>query len=381
MRKSIYGNKKNTLFYFNVSTFLFMLLVFIFKKNINHLVTPIMLSFWMLANFIFIILFGFKKNKNSNLKLKIIQTFLIFSVIYLITIYLIGFKTGFIKNSFSLDNLSTFLYFIPTIILEELMRFSLLNKNPNLKKQIIFTFILFLIYDIFIKSNFILGAALNYNILALILTSIVKNLLLTFASLKYGYYPCYIYRIVLDIFPGYIFFYPNIGVYLNVIFITIFSSLLYYAIAKPYRKREMETANTYKKSKVFYLEGIMISFVIILIALVSNTFKYSLSSIASDSMYPSLQKGDAILLKKLNNEEKEKLKVGDIVAFVEENVTITHRIIAIEHKETTYYITKGDNNNAKDVTKKTKDDIIGIVEFRIPLLGYPSIEISEIKNK
>ena len=31
--------------------------------------------------------------------------------------------------------------------------------------------------------------------------------------------------------------------------------------------------------------------------------------------------------------------------------------------------------------KKTKDDIIGIVRYRIPLIGYPSVEISEIKNK
>ena len=43
-------------------------------------------------------------------------------------------------------------------------------------------------------------------------------------------------------------------------------------------------------------------------------------------------------------------------------------------------VTKGDNNDTKDVTKKRKDDIIGIVRFRIPLLGYPSVEISEIKK-
>ena len=98
-------------------------------------------------------------------------------------------------------------------------------------------------------------------------------------------------------------------------------------------------------------------------------------------MYPALKRGDAILLKKLNDTEKDALEIGDIIAFQEDNIIVTHRIIDIEEKEKTYYITQGDNNNAKDVTKKTKDDIIGIVKFRIPLLGYPSIEISEIKNK
>ena len=49
-----------------------------------------------------------------------------------------------------------------------------------------------------------------------------------------------------------------------------------------------------------------------------------------------------------------------------------------------YYISlyiKGDNNDTKDVTKKTKDDIIGIVRFKIPLIGYPAVEISDIRNK
>ena len=34
----------------------------------------------------------------------------------------------------------------------------------------------------------------------------------------------------------------------------------------------------------------------------------------------------------------------------------------------------------KTLQKKTKDDIIGMVRFKIPLLGYPSVEISEIKK-
>ena len=381
MKKSINSKLKNTLFYFNIGTFLCMIIIFILKKYIISLISPIMLSFWMLITFIFILLFGYKKNKSSNLKIRIIQTFLSFSITYLIIIYLFGFISGFIKNYWSLTKFASFFYLVSTIIVEELIRFLLLNKNPNDKKQITITAILFLLCDVFIKSSYIIGNSLDYTILSLIMISFIKNLFLTYTSLKYGYIPCYIYRILIDIIPVYIFIFPNIGAYLNVIFLTIFTSILYYFISKPYRKREMETANTYKKSGMFYVECIMIVSAIILVVLVSNNFKYTLSSIASDSMYPALKRGDAILLKKLNDTEKDALEIGDIIAFQEDNIIVTHRIIDIEEKEKTYYITQGDNNNAKDVTKKTKDDIIGIVKFRIPLLGYPSIEISEIKNK
>ena len=71
-----------------------------------------------------------------------------------------------------------------------------------------------------------------------------------------------------------------------------------------------------------------------------------------------------------------------IVAFEQDGKIVTHRILAIVEKDgIEYIVTKGDNNSRKDVQNKIKDDIIGIVRFRIPYIGYPSVEISETKNK
>ena len=144
----------------------------------------------------------------------------------------------------------------------------------------------------------------------------------------------------------------------------------------------MERANTYKNSGWMIAEGILLFFVAATIILISGKFKYTLSSIASDSMFPQLQRGDGIIVKKLTSQEKDKLQVGDIIAFKDGNFVITHRIEEITEEDgTKLYQTKGDNNTSKDVTKKTKDDIIGIVKLRIPYIGYPSVEIAEIKNK
>ena len=63
--------------------------------------------------------------------------------------------------------------------------------------------------------------------------------------------------------------------------------------------------------------------------------------VKSNSMYPTLQKGDVILIKKYNN-----YKQGDIVTYAEDsNYLITHRII---EKNNNSFKTKGDNNNSED---------------------------------
>lgn len=49
-----------------------------------------------------------------------------------------------------------------------------------------------------------------------------------------------------------------------------------------------------------------------------------------------------------------------------------------EDKNGEYFIyTKGDANSNYDEYKITKDMIIGVVKFKIPLLGYPTVLLNE----
>ena len=76
--------------------------------------------------------------------------------------------------------------------------------------------------------------------------------------------------------------------------------------------------------------------------------------VKSNSMYPTLQKGDIILIKKYNN-----YKNGDIITYdYEGNYLVTHRII---EKNNNFFITKGDNNNSKDDNFIQLDNIKGKV--------------------
>ena len=73
-----------------------------------------------------------------------------------------------------------------------------------------------------------------------------------------------------------------------------------------------------------------------------------------DSMFPLLQDGDIVLIKKV---KFLKIKVNDIVCFKRKNHLVTHRVV---YKTTKYTITKGDNNPFSD-GKIRPDKILGRV--------------------
>lgn len=80
--------------------------------------------------------------------------------------------------------------------------------------------------------------------------------------------------------------------------------------------------------------------------------------IKSNSMYPKLEKGDIVLIKKYNNYIK-----GDIITYsFEDNYLVTHRII---EKNNEGFITKGDNNNSEDNELIKLENIKGKVILKI----------------
>lgn len=98
--------------------------------------------------------------------------------------------------------------------------------------------------------------------------------------------------------------------------------------------------------------------------------KIRLFTVASQSMRPTLQKGDLIVTK-----QQTSYKKGDIITFVNPRGrkkidTVTHRIIKIEkERQETIYITKGDANNVADGWKIKKSDVLGLFVFKVPLIG------------
>lgn len=99
-----------------------------------------------------------------------------------------------------------------------------------------------------------------------------------------------------------------------------------------------------------------------------NILGYKPYIVLSGSMEPKLQIGDLVISKKI---KKENIKIGDIITFEDENKSvITHRIIDTIVKDgKTFYQTKGDNNNTKDIGLVSFKNIKGKYVFKISKLG------------
>ena len=374
MKESINKQIQNALKIINFLMVIYLIVMIILKSKISALVYPINTVFFMLLTFYSILIFGYKKNKKSMLKDRISNIFIISSIVFLIVIFIIGGFTELQKNAF---NISKTLYLFSYIALSEILRYQYINKSTKNNKNIYLFSFLYILIDIFIINDIASSSIITISII-----SIIKNVLLTYTTSKYGYNPCLIYAFIVELLPIISPIYLPLNSYLYLVSVIVYSLIIYFFISKPYRKTEEETANVYKKSISFYVERLLLVIILIIIFLVSGVFKYSLSAIASNSMYPALKKGDAIIIEKLDKMNEHMIKEGVVIAFKDGENIITHRIESLVNENgEEYIITKGDNNPSKDVTKKKKDDIIGIVKFRIPLLGYPSIEISEIKNK
>ncbi len=93
--------------------------------------------------------------------------------------------------------------------------------------------------------------------------------------------------------------------------------------------------------------------------------------VLSGSMETQISVGDIVVVKEINDEE---LKKGDIIAFKDNDIVITHRIDEIIQEDgKTEYITKGDNNNAQDKNPVLPEQIEGVFKFKIERLGNLAI--------
>ena len=144
-------------------------------------------------------------------------------------------------------------------------------------------------------------------------------------------------------------------------------------------KYDVDSINKRKKygrtvMKILAIIFVILIYNIILIFISSEShgiglFGYRAYIITSDSMEPSINNGDVIIIKQYDESE---IHVSDVITFEQNQEIITHRIQKIEEDQTTkekIYITKGDNNNIEDSENIKYSAIIGKCVLTIPYLG------------
>ena len=366
--------------------FLLIIIVLMFINFLSHtLISPLshfllILAFFIISRF----LFGFEKNKLFN-KNKLIKYFSLFLLSSMIFIYAIGLVSGFLTSPYNRSFIGIIKnagwLFLLYIVLE-LLRYNLVKKGE--KSKVIFTFIIISFSMIEISLGlFMYNLKVKLEILKfltiLVVPVVTKNVVLTSFSNKYGYEVTIIYQLIVNLYYYIMPIYPGFDYFLTSV-VNFMQPVLVWALCKTiFDKKEKEDLSI-KHIVGKTIGAISVFFAVLIIALFSNLFRYWIAVIGTGSMTPTINIGDIIVVDKAISKTPEKLKVGDILVFEEENKIYTHRIIEMEENSgNVKIITKGDRKgNAVDSWVVTNKEIVGIVKFKISYIGYPTVWLNRM---
>lgn len=373
---------------FKTISILLILLIYIFVYRLfimTHFLKYtefINASFLMIILFFTIFLFPYQKDKSTPLKKKVNLITAILIILFFSITYLVGMFVGFLKNSYSLNAYSILNnIFSPIIIIvcTEIFRYVVINQNRNSKKMLFLITIVLTLLEIFITirglSNMSLEDLFKLTT-TMVLPIIAKNCVLSYLTLKVGYRPALIYRLVMDLYLFVMPVVPNIGDYMNSMIGICLPFIIYIYSARTINEYYNGVEYEFKSSAFQMADIPMLLFIAFMVCLVSGYFTYYVIGIGSESMEPKIYKGDAVLVKKVKS--KEELKVGEIIVYKNMGEDIVHRLVEVEKKgNKTFYRTKGDNNNTRDNLDIEYKDIKGIVKLKIPYIAKPSIYLKE----
>lgn len=310
------------------------------------------------------------------------------TIILIGAFYIIGFKTGFSTNfSVIFKNYiatSTWVLTFLTLFVTEIIRYVVLGIETQGKKRYLITsFIMilcFVLVDLSVATKTFDLTSFNqfYEFFALILVqSVSKNIFLNYVSKKYGYSPCLVYRLIMDLYIYFIPITPKINIFIEAVLLLVYPYIIYMVLRSMNEQKIIEPARKNKKydSIISLITAIVFA---IIVALVSREFEYCMIAIGSGSMSGSINKGDAVIYKKYD-ELEDKLQAGDVLVFQKNNMIIVHRIEKVyqENGEEVYQ-TKGDANQKADNWTVEKTDVLGVVKMRVLLIAWPSVLLNEL---
>lgn len=369
------------LMFLEIISILFFVFNILIKNILNQYTTILFLGLIFIVS---ISISTFEKEKVLDRK-SVTKTVIIYTLSFLVFIYSLGIFFGYVKTSYSLKIINIIKNIFPVIfliVIEELFRYHISTKGEKKKIILVLSVLLFVLVDVSLVTH--LYSFTNHSkivelITMIIFPSIFKNSMLLFLSHRYGYRVCIIYQLIANIYLYIMPIFTDLSKYLQSVLMVLLPLFVGLSVYFGFKKMKMKDFKN-KTVALKLMTGIIISITIIMIALYSNLFSYTVAVIATGSMNPTLKRGDMIIIDKGYRNKLDKLEVGEILVFRVKDVIYTHRIVKIVKKNGRYSIlTKGDRKGqAIDSWTVTDDDIFGIVKLKIPKIGYPSVWLNRL---
>lgn len=301
------------------------------------------------------------------------------TLIYIIIFFLLGLAFGFKISSMShtpFGIIKNFTSLVVVLLIEEYIRYYLINSFKNKSNIIALITLVFTLFDLVLYFKLIDSMNIYSFIFFLVVPNVLINILCSFLAYKKSLYSTLLIRGMPVIIYILIPVIPNVKLVFMAIIEIVYCITAFIIINNNIRSLNI-IENKIKVNKNKRIKfAILVTFTI-LVMFVIGIFNYVPVSVASESMYPNIKLGDVVIYKKIN--DMSKLKKGDIIVFIKNNLVIIHRIYSIDMIDSTTYITtKGDNNVLVDDWVVTDEDIIGIYKYKIPYVGYPTALIHKM---
>ena len=357
-----------------------------FPNLMSSVINPL---FYILLTVITFVVSNSENNQRIKAKTNKYQTIFIVTFSYLIIYVLLGLLLGYVRSIYSHTIIgiikNIWMYILP-VVFTEIIRNILIRNSGNNKFiyviiVMIFTLIELDLYNIF--DNNMSTVDLFKLTFETIIPVLISNIVLTYISKTSGYITNLIYLLPQKLTNYILPILPNLDWYFRGL-IGIILPLFAFILIKNLDKKLENTESRTRLKKESPTKIIPVIIPLVILALfVAGFFKYKPTSIVSNSMFPVYKRGDVIIVEKITKDSDKKLKKYDIIEYKLDNIVVAHRIIHIEeHNDgTKLYITKGDNNNVADNKKVTPDQILGVVKFKIPKIGYPAVWLNDFFNK
>lgn len=314
-----------------------------------------------------------------------LQSVFIVMIIYIIVYFSLGLFIGFQRTPYSKDMvtiLKNLWAFGGIIVLEEITR----NAIVRMSKKKMWSYVLITIFLTILQLNLLsfVSSLTTFKssfiyICSMVLPVVANNILLTYLSYIAGIKSPILYRVILTLPPFIVPIIPDLNWFLTAaigvilpIFIYIYLNYIHVKYVERFNRKNAKKYNPIGYIPVF---GVLI----LLILFVVGVFKYQPVAVMSGSMSPYFDRGDAVVIEKLTDVEKDELKKDDIIQFAKGDRYYIHRIIDIRLDENLNreFVTKGDFNNSEDIGTVKYGAIVGKMKFFIPFIGYPSVWLSE----
>ncbi len=360
------------------------LIIFLLDIFVTNRLGSISLS--ILLGFIFLIsifILGYEKSRQLFTK-DVLMTIIIYCLFYYIITYISGLWLGFLRSGYNLKIIGILKNTFPIILVifaSEFLRYELIQKSKDKRFLIVLTCLLMTVVDLVMVSymyDLHTTSGLIKMFYASFLPLLSKNILLSYMTLKFGYKPSIIYRLFMEI-PTFILpILPDIDLYIQTVLNLLFPAIIMYKLYREFKKKNKKEGIRSKNASEKTVSISLMIILVIMVSLTSGLFKYYVLAIGSESMEPKINKGDVVIVEKLNSEEKRTLKVGEVLVYKHNDMVIVHRIVNIkEYKDKLYFNTKGDNNSEEDSWTISEEQVIGRAPLKIPYLGVPTVWLNE----